>query len=537
MLKLDTIKKNLIYSSPFLISVYTVLFLYANNQKEYRIETLLFPLIISIIYSVMIFSITKYIVKKTDIASITSTVLIFITLSYGRFLELGKDINIKLGSTKIDPELITGAIVLLVTLALFYFIYRLKSKLKPINKYLTILSLALVIFSLYNIISFELKTNRIAANSQTNNQTIKTNKEAINKNNPDIYYIILDRYAGPNSSKEQYNFDNKEFLNYLDEKGFYIAENSTTNYPKTFQSLGSSLNMEYINYLSDKTNGGKSGDESIVTPLIRNSKVLEFLKNNGYNYIHLGSWWEPTKINKNADYLYTYKYNEYLNVDEFTTGFLDTTIAAPILRTIFKDPIDVSKDRRNNLHRQTALYQFSELEKIPEIKGPKFVFAHILLPHDPFVFDENCSPISEEQVKQNNHQKNYINQLKCTNTKITKTIDTIISKSEKKPIIILQSDEGPFPMNSPLPPKQGWGLASTTSLREKFPILNAYYFPEKENTQLYDSITPVNSFRILFNSYFNQNLPLLEDKNYVFSDDDNYYKFIEVTEKVKPLTN
>lgn len=88
-------------------------------------------------------------------------------------------------------------------------------------------------------------------------------------------------------------------------------------------------------------------------------------------------------------------------------------------------------------------------------------------------------------------------------------------------------------MNDPLPPKQAWGKASDTALAEKYPILNAYYFPDNKTEALYDTITPVNSFRVVFNTYFDQNLPLLPDRNYVFEDEDNYYKFIEVTNRIE----
>ena len=45
-------------------------------------------------------------------------------------------------------------------------------------------------------------------------------------------------------------------------------------------------------------------------------------------------------------------------------------------------------------------------------------------------------------------------------------------------------------------------------------ILNAYYVNAETKTSLYATITPVNSFRIIFNHYFGYNLPLLEDTSY-----------------------
>ena len=68
---------------------------------------------------------------------------------------------------------------------------------------------------------------------------------------PDIYYLILDGYANSSTLKEVYGYDNQGFEDYLEEKGFKVASESRSNYAITALSLASSLNMEYINYLSE----------------------------------------------------------------------------------------------------------------------------------------------------------------------------------------------------------------------------------------------------------------------------------------------
>jgi len=54
-------------------------------------------------------------------------------------------------------------------------------------------------------------------------------------------------------------------------------------------------------------------------------------------------------------------------------------------------------------------------------------------------------------------------------------------------------------------------------------ILNAYYFPDA-NPGLYPRITPVNSFRLLFQTYFGEDLNLLEDVSY-YSEYPEAYQF------------
>lgn len=526
------LKKNKFFISPYLFAIYSVLFLFSINQKEYRLDVLWIPLIISLIFTSLVFFITKFVFKKIEVAALISSLVVFISLSYGRFLEIGEDNAKKIGKLKIDPEIFVGIIVLVIFLTLIFLIFKYKNKLIPVNKYVSLISLVLVIFSLYNVLSFEYKAGRLFAKENNLQSTKKYEYVEPNPNDPDIYYFIFDRYGGKKSLNDQYGFDNSKFLKFLKDKGFYVTENSTANYPKTFLSLGASLNMEYMDFMTEETNGGKSSDQSKMTPYIRNNKVLDFLKKRGYKYVHMGSWWTPTKLNPAADITFTPNTSPYMNADEFTTGFFNTTIAAPILKVVLRDPLDVSRDPQNNIHRKSAAYQFKKIDEISKIPGPKFVFVHVLLPHDPFVFDKNCNPITEDQKKENTDQINYINQLQCVNKNIEEMTETILSNSSKPPVIIYQADEGPFPMNEPISDDQEWAIANQTSLQEKFPILNAYYFPGKSTEKFYDTITPVNSFRVLLNTYFNQNLPLLPDKNYVFQDDNNYYKFTEITDKL-----
>ena len=526
-------KQALFYSHPFLFALYSVVFLYANNLKEYRLSVIVTPLVIAFCFAGIVFLLSKLFVKNIEKSALISSLIIVVSLSYQRLLDFTKNLDITLGSLQISNEQIVPVLCLLILGLSVGRIMKYKKSLLAVNKFVTILTLVLLLFSLFKAISYEVKTQRLWKTPQK--PVTKIEKKGVaTKNSPDIYYIIFDRYGGKKSLQEQLNFDNTPFLSFLENKGFYVATESTTNYPKTFLSLASSLNLEYVDYLTEQTEGGKSSDESLANPLIENNKALKFLKEKGYSYVHMGSWWTPTATNKNAEVVFTREKPGYFNADEFTTGFLNTTIIAPILKSVFREPTAVSKYPQNNNHRSIIYYQFETFKKIPKIPGPKFVFAHILLPHEPFVLDKNCNPLSEEIVFKRTHQENYIDQIQCANKKIEELVAMILKESKTSPIIILQADEGPFPMNSMVNSKQSWATATTQALEEKFPILNAYYFPEASKTaSLYPSITPVNSFRVLFNSYFGTNYELLPDKNYIFQDGENYYKFLDVTEKLK----
>jgi hypothetical protein len=83
-----------------------------------------------------------------------------------------------------------------------------------------------------------------------------------------------------------------------------------------------------------------------------------------------------------------------------------------------------------------------------------------------------------------------------------------VQDSRIPPVIIVQGDHGPLP-------------DLTEEPSQRLPILNAYYLPGVEmDSMLYPSISPVNSFRVVLNSYFGQNLPLLEDQSYFGPEED-----------------
>jgi len=100
----------------------------------------------------------------------------------------------------------------------------------------------------------------------------------------------------------------------------------------------------------------------------------------------------------------------------------------------------------------------------------------------------------------------------------------IISKSSEPPIIVLQSDHGPASTLD-------WNNPNNTSYHERSAILNAYYFPEGGDKKLYQTISPVNSFRQLLNNYFDKNYKMLDDRTY-FSRFHAPYDLVEVTNKV-----
>ncbi|NHZ85320.1 MAG: hypothetical protein GWP19_05510 [Planctomycetia bacterium] len=256
--------------------------------------------------------------------------------------------------------------------------------------------------------------------------------------------------------------------------------------------------------------------------MIENNEVINFLQLQGYKYLHFSSGWGSTRHNKFADLNISSE-----KVDEFQRMLIQTTMLSAIQGPIGHDL------------RKSRMYIYSKLGEVYKIKGPKFVFSHIIAPHPPYLFGKNGEPVPGASLAINGDlfrkKEDLLNQLIFTNKQIERIIDEILNKSKIPPIIILQADHGTastFPLDMFF---WGVGLGGSPTgnmLRERFGILNAYYLPSGGNEFLYDSITPVNTFRLVFDYYFNTNCGLLEDRSY-YSIYDRPYEFINVTDSLK----
>jgi hypothetical protein len=181
-----------------------------------------------------------------------------------------------------------------------------------------------------------------------------------------------------------------------------------------------------------------------------------------------------------------------------------------------------------------VLYKFDRIAEIPKINEPTFVFAHMLIPHAPYVFNKNGKYLTEEEANRRSETENYIGQIIYLNKKLIVIIEKLLSESSMPPIIILQSDEGPYPKKQTIQPKDfKLSKVSDKNLREKMRILNAYHLPGANRMLLYKNITPVNSFRIVFNLYFNTNMKLLPDESFIIDETETMLKFLNVTDKIK----
>jgi hypothetical protein len=507
---------------PFLLAIYPITALLASNIHEIPIEEALRAYILAIGLALILLLLYWIILRDLQKAGLMASITGLLFFSYGHVYNLFR--GLELFGVLIGRHRFQILIWLLLLLVSVYFIgYRLRQT-SYLTQALNIAAVAALVFPLYNIVRNEFLSQQVVKVSQVDSGEKKTPSSLDSDHMPDIYYIILDAYAREDVLWDHYGFDNSEFIETLHEMGFYVADASNTNYMYSALSIGSTLNMQYVQDFKVDFNR-VTYPEFMIEPT-RHSLVREKLEDYGYVVVNLPSGYPATTF-EDADYFITPEMTSLEVLQE--GGVLNQFEGILLHTTALRILVDLQTSRETNwfaeqleyphhLHRIRILSAFKNLETIPFINEPKFVFAHIVIPHRPYTFGPNgewLDPSGVFSFKEvhdlptSEWESAYLAQLTYASTRIEKILTSIIERSDVPPIIILQSDHGPdFGLD--------WHNPANTpgALTYRAGILNVYYLPEKCRELLYPSITPVNSFRIVFNCAFNERYELLEDIPY-----------------------
>ena len=479
--KLKDIFKGPVVFYPLLFAAFPILFLYVYNISETSVSQIWLPLVISVAATLVLWVVLSLILRSLSKAGLATAIFLVFFFSYGHLY----DVLERVGDVPKHAYLIAGT--LFVWGICVYFIGRAKRDFRITTRWLNIVAVVLIAINLFNIVSYQVQLARLSDVTPVESPEQAAASPAELSTLPDIYFIILDEYARPDTMKEWYDYDNSEFIDSLEDKGFFIANGSETRTLLTPLIIAQILNMEYLDYepWSDAT-----------YRKIAYSQVANFLKAQGYQYIVFGNnfanhTWEKYAKNYVDLYLGYYGYNSSSMVTEFVHILWNTTMLRPFYYQIFGIQYEHS-------YRSQTLYMLEKLKELPELEGPKFVFAHFICPHEPFVFGPEGEYIAPANWDNHEDKQFYLGQYIFISTRIEAMVDVLLKKSETPPIIILKSDHGLRP---------GYPVGDD----EWHKIFNAMYLPGIDTEILYDNISPVNTFRLIFNYYFDADYPLLED--------------------------
>jgi hypothetical protein len=439
-------------------------------------------------------------------ASLAAVAVFALFFSFGHVYNLVKDQPI-LGMSIGFVKLLAVYGVVLISLLL------LARWLKPLAPssvaVLNGIMLFLMLFNIIPIASYAIQKGS-ALRRETQSSTAVEVSNAGPENLADIYYIVLDAYSRQDLLLELMDYDNSAFINGLRERGFYVADCSNSNYSGTVLSMTSALNYAYLEDIDAEADVNQSESFSLI-----NNRIRSDLKAYGYQFVTGRAFSSENDIPNSDIYLNVSADNgmqDKIAQSQFAHLYFETTLLRVPIELYYLDPqrfdilpgwlvlSDVGDDTYGYAaywYHQTK-YVFDAIEEFPQMEGNYFVYAHINAPHGPYVFDESGNYRFSEDPEKN--LTDYTDTITYLNKRVLELVDNLIEESIVPPLIILQSDHAAHEI--------------ATSY-DKHKILNAYYFLPEMQANLYETITPVNTFRLILRDYFNQDIDLLPDKAFV----------------------
>ena len=250
-------------------------------------------------------------------------------------------------------------------------------------------------------------------------------------------------------------------------------------------------------------------------------EVGKFLRANGYRYYHVSGWYEPTYDNPIADEVLRHG-----KTPEFDAVLRDAT-ALPAIERIGRRratgrPIPPPPSRGGALRLSAAARAWRTSP------AGSSSFAHVLMPHPPYVFDEDGNHVPKATVLEKGEDGVFEPQLRYTNTRILEIVDELLDRPDggaahhrHHAATRGRSSAGDVDCIDRTP--ETYGI--------RFGTLRAYYLPGLDYTVPPDD-TSVNIFRMLFREYFGADLPDLPNRSYDWPDNDHIYDFRDITDEL-----
>jgi hypothetical protein len=277
------------------------------------------------------------------------------------------------------------------------------------------------------------------------------------------------------------------------------------------------LNFPYLDGFEDSHQvTPKDYNQALLT--IRESHVLKMLKECHYDFYNLSifDFSNSPALSRESFltmpgrevFLYNTLFERFKK--DLLWNFVEGRYAIPLLKEEFTKnttqvrAYELKKRDFNNVSIDSVM-------KMPFVKGtgPKFIYAHFYLPHPPFFYNENGRSNNLNSVLRPESFRKmplFLSYLKYTNNIILKICNAIIDSSSRKPLVVLESDHG-FADFEGAPNGKMWHFKNYT----------AFFFPDHDYTKLYDTLSNINTFPLIFNKYFHTNIPLQKDSSIFLS--------------------
>ena len=463
---------------PLLAAAFPILYLYGHNVWVLDLASLKVPLGYSLIVAALAYGLFFLLQRNPATASLSAAAFMIFYFTYGLLYQL---------LMKPDKFAVYhfSLLPLVIALAIYagFFISRMKPGIAvSLRNILLLMSMALVIYNLAVITPVEVEKTQqkkaapIPVSGGSNNN---------GKKYPDIYYIIFDEFAGfPVNSSYFHSNTIAQFETFLQQNHFFVASNSRTVTINTQTEMATRLNLQQYT-LTD--------DPSVTNYALDNNRVMQILKSYGYNTAVLNMFFQGI----NADYNLPYDPQQVsgMAADQFRQAFLGDTMFNAFSGYF------LSATAAEQKQRDLILYTLNQTTNLPNVKSPKFVYTHLLLPHVPYIFDQNGNLLPPEDNYDNHF---YIGQYEYTAKLAEALITKLLANADPSnpPVIIIQSDEGDRNIQ-----RRDSNNVVLGGVLENYPIDNAYYIlnamylPGYDTSQLPNNLPPIDTFVVVLNHY------------------------------------
>ena len=329
---------------------------------------------------------------------------------------------------------------------------------------------------------------------------------------PNVYWIVADSYPNLAELRLHYSFDNSEFVRELESRGFYVARESYSNFSNTKLSVPTMMNMEYP-FDAGETYAIAVGDGWAPRPGRTNrgtaatvsgdNRSVGFLKQLGYRYVHLA--------NRSFNLLRCRGFEDVCI--EGAGGGL-TELELNLLRRVpsdlylewFRGLPEGTMPRRDPEASGTGIPELATVLEEARLPEPFFLYAHLSVPHPPFLVDEYCRVGALVASR-----RSFVRQLRCVNRQLLALLDQI-RRDDPSAIVLLSADHGPRMTVKPGLPLFRW---DREQVRETLGILNALHLPPECQRGLHPGLTPINDMRIVFACLGGHDPQLLPERHFV----------------------
>ena len=287
-------KKIIVFLMPVVFSAYPVLAIFSNN-----LQTLKFADITSILIAVVILGAgltTLFLIIFRDIskASLIAIFWLAIFFSYGQVYNvIHHSLGVNIGRNVILLPIAFG----LMAFSLIW-IGKLARDLSWLVTLFGSMTGILFIMVSYSLVRYYISTD--------NNKSVAQAPASITAQpgvSPNIYYIILDAHGRQDILQDLYGYDDSGFINFLKARGFFVADSSHSNYPRTVQSLSSSLNLQYLDTIGIP-NVSNAAKWTWLAGKVKDSRVREILEQQGYKFVSFNNDFQTSPAD--ADIYYNF---------------------------------------------------------------------------------------------------------------------------------------------------------------------------------------------------------------------------------------